>query len=142
MGMETITSLSKFAKGAGLVSLKKTNNCIIYTRVSTKEQADNNLSLETQKKGCEAYVLKLRYDVLAYFGGTYESAATDDRAPRMCSAHSTAERYEHQDSLADPTAQGSRAGLSLEPKASHQSLEQKSHLARRTMTTHWNCLFQ
>ena len=35
--------------------------------------------METQKKGCEAYVLKLRYDVLAYFGGTYESAATDER---------------------------------------------------------------
>jgi hypothetical protein len=32
------------------------------------------MSLETQKKGCEAYVLKYGYNVLAYFGGTYESA--------------------------------------------------------------------
>ena len=42
--------LIKFAKGAEVASLKKTNNCVIYTRVSTKEQADNNLSLETQKR--------------------------------------------------------------------------------------------
>ena len=77
--METTLSLSKFAKGAAIASLSRTNNCVIYTRVSTKEQADNNLSLETQKKGCEAYVLKHNYNVAAYFGGTYESAATDER---------------------------------------------------------------
>ena len=72
-------SLIKFAKGAEISKLKKSNNCVIYTRVSTIEQADNNLSLETQKKGCEAYVLKLGYNVLSYFGGTYESAASDER---------------------------------------------------------------
>ncbi len=77
--MEKILSLNKFAKGAEIAAAKKSNNCVIYTRVSTKEQADNNLSLETQKKGCEAYVLKLKYDVLSYFGGTYESAASDER---------------------------------------------------------------
>jgi site-specific DNA recombinase len=77
--MEKILSLNKFAKGAEIATAKKSNNCVIYTRVSTKEQADNNLSLETQKKGCEAYVLKLKYDVLSYFGGTYESAASDER---------------------------------------------------------------
>ena len=33
----------------------KENNCVIYTRVSTKEQADNNLSLGTQMKACEEY---------------------------------------------------------------------------------------
>ena len=72
-------SMIKFAKGAEIAKLKKSNNCVIYTRVSTKEQADNNLSLETQRKGCEAYVLKHGYDVLSYFGGTYESAASDER---------------------------------------------------------------
>ena len=72
-------SLTKFAKGAEIAQLKKSNNCVIYTRVSTKEQADNNLSLETQRKGCEAHVLKHGYDVLSYFGGTYESAASDER---------------------------------------------------------------
>lgn len=71
--------IKRFAKGAELVKAKSTNNCVIYTRVSTKEQADTNMSLETQKKGCEAYVLKYGYNVLAYFGGTYESAQTDER---------------------------------------------------------------
>jgi site-specific DNA recombinase len=60
----------------------KTNNrkkAIIYTRVSTKEQADNNTSLVTQKKFCEEYALKNGYEVVEYFGGTYESAKTDER---------------------------------------------------------------
>lgn len=56
-----------------------TKNCVIYTRVSTKEQADNNLSLETQKKACEQYARKNGYQILGCFGGTYESAKTDER---------------------------------------------------------------
>ena len=72
-------AMIKFAKGAEIAKLKKSNNCVIYTRVSTKEQADNNLSLETQRKGCEAYVVKHGYDVMSCFGGTYESAASDER---------------------------------------------------------------
>jgi len=39
-------SLEKFARGKVQVD-ERTNFCVIYTRVSTKEQADNNLSLET-----------------------------------------------------------------------------------------------
>jgi DNA invertase Pin-like site-specific DNA recombinase len=70
--------INRFAKGIETVKSKRTNDCVIYTRVSTKEQADNNMSLETQRKGCEAYVLKQKYNVLAYFGGTYESAQTDE----------------------------------------------------------------
>jgi site-specific DNA recombinase len=54
-------------------------NAVIYTRVSTKEQAENNLSLETQKKYCEAFTQKQNYNVVACFGGTYESAKTDER---------------------------------------------------------------
>ena len=77
--MEKKLLISNFAKGASKISTKKSNNCVIYTRVSTKEQADTNLSLETQKKGCDAYVLKHGYNVLSYFGGTYESAASDER---------------------------------------------------------------
>lgn len=55
------------------------SNCVIYTRVSTKEQADNNLSLETQRKSCEQYALKSKYTIAGYFGGTFESAKTDER---------------------------------------------------------------
>jgi site-specific DNA recombinase len=54
-------------------------NAVIYTRVSTKEQAETNLSLETQKKYCEQFTNKQNYSVIAYFGGTYESAKTDER---------------------------------------------------------------
>ena len=54
-------------------------NAIIYTRVSTKEQADTNTSLSTQKKHCEVYAKNNGYHVSAYFGGTHESAKSDDR---------------------------------------------------------------
>ncbi len=67
-----------FAKG-GQTIMAKGNNCVIYTRVSTKEQADNNLSLETQKKACEAFAKKNNYVIVGYYGGTYESAKTDER---------------------------------------------------------------
>jgi site-specific DNA recombinase len=60
----------------------KQNNrkkAIIYTRVSTKEQADNNTSLATQKKYCDEYAIKNGFEIAEYFGGTYESAKSDER---------------------------------------------------------------
>lgn len=77
--MEPLAPFSRFAKGAELAIKSRGNNCVIYTRVSTKEQAEGNLSLETQKKGCEQYVIRNSFNILAYFGGTYESAASDER---------------------------------------------------------------
>src|SRR6185437_4998183 len=56
-----------------------TGNVVIYTRVSTKEQADNNMSLETQRKAIEEYAQKRGLKIIAVFGGTYESAKTDGR---------------------------------------------------------------
>ncbi|HNT79603.1 MAG TPA: recombinase family protein [Bacteroidia bacterium] len=56
-----------------------TNNAIIYTRVSTAEQMETNFSLETQKKHCLEYAIKNNMNVIAEFGGTYESAKTEDR---------------------------------------------------------------
>jgi site-specific DNA recombinase len=67
------------AKGSSAAVTKSSSNCVIYTRVSTKEQADTNLSLETQQKACSLYAEKLGYPVLSNFGGTYESAQTDER---------------------------------------------------------------
>ncbi len=69
---------SSFAKGNQKQHVR-TNNCVIYTRVSTKEQADNNLSLEIQRKACELYAHKNKYVIRGCFGGTYESAKTDER---------------------------------------------------------------
>lgn len=51
---------------------------VIYTRVSSKDQ-DANTSLPYQKKICEEYAKRKGFTVVAYFGGTHESAKTDDR---------------------------------------------------------------
>ncbi len=52
---------------------------VIYTRVSTKEQAETNQSLETQLERCRGYAERHGYEVAATFGGTYESAKNDER---------------------------------------------------------------
>lgn len=70
--------LEKFARGK-TKEIERTNNCVIYTRVSTKEQADNNMSLETQRKACDQFAIKNNLIVKGYFGGTYESAKNDER---------------------------------------------------------------
>ena len=67
-----------FSKGL-LKAKTRGNNCVIYTRVSTKEQADNNLSLDTQKKACELYANKSNLQIMGFYGGTFESAKTDER---------------------------------------------------------------
>lgn len=54
-------------------------NVVIYTRVSSKEQADKNLSLETQRKTIQDCVDRTDRNVVGFFGGTYESAKTDGR---------------------------------------------------------------
>ena len=73
-------TLDKFKQFAPVKNeLGKNNNAIIYTRVSTKEQADNNTSLETQKRYCENYAKTNDLRVVGYFGGTYESAKSDER---------------------------------------------------------------
>lgn len=54
------------------------NNAVIYTRVSSADQEDNT-SLASQKRFCELYAQKRGLNIVGYFGGTYESAKTDDR---------------------------------------------------------------
>ena len=77
MKMSRLKDFEKFAPKKKTFSERK--NAIIYTRVSTKEQADTNTSLATQKKHCEIYAKNNKYNILAYFGGTHESAKSDDR---------------------------------------------------------------
>ena len=74
--MNRLEPFKQFATKSEKYSERK--NAIIYTRVSTKEQAETNTSLETQKKLCEQYAKNNNYIVKAYFGGTYESAKSDD----------------------------------------------------------------
>jgi site-specific DNA recombinase len=72
--------LKAFAKGKGREEVDLgIQNCVIYTRVSSKEQMDTNQSLEWQKKYCFEYAVKHKLDIKGYFGGTYESAKSDER---------------------------------------------------------------
>jgi site-specific DNA recombinase len=78
--MSTVENFSRFAK-TNLVkgSAKDNRNVVIYTRVSTKEQADKNLSLDTQLKIIKEYCERNNLNIIECFGGTYESAKTDGR---------------------------------------------------------------
>ena len=69
---------SRFSKGSELIPVTKTE-AVIYTRVSTKEQADNNASLDTQMKHCKKYAEEKGLEIVEFFGGTYESAKDDER---------------------------------------------------------------
>ena len=77
--MKTISLLQQFAKGKQPEQSVTGLNAVVYTRVSSKEQADTNKSLEWQKKYCEDYSAKNKLQIEGYFGGTYESAQTDER---------------------------------------------------------------
>ena len=77
--MNNLDPFKKFAKKNNSQTKAMTSNAIIYTRVSTKEQAETNLSLETQKRHCIECAKKKQLIVHEFFGGTYESAKTDER---------------------------------------------------------------
>ena len=66
-----------FSKGKKNIRFEN-DDCVIYTRVSGAKQMDG-LSLETQLKGNEEYAKRHKLIVRERFGGTYESAATDER---------------------------------------------------------------
>ena len=83
--MNQFRLIQSFAKGKASGNSKQTQrNTVIYTRVSTEEQADTNQSLETQKKYCLQYALKHDLNVLGFFGGlTKVQRRTDTRAPTL-----------------------------------------------------------
>jgi DNA invertase Pin-like site-specific DNA recombinase len=75
--MSDLSLFKQFAPQAPK-QFKEGNNAVIYTRVSSADQEDNT-SLASQKKHCEIYADRRGLNVVGYFGGTYESAKTDDR---------------------------------------------------------------
>ena len=79
MPMKYFDLFSSFAKESKAVQLNHSKKAVIYTRVSTKEQADNNASLNTQRKYCDEFAERKGLEVIEYFGGTYESAKSDER---------------------------------------------------------------
>src|SRR3974390_464350 len=72
-------AIQQFSKKSESVRQRNTGVCVIYTRVSSREQAENNSSLESQKRYCTEYASKKGYRVAGYFGGTFESAKSDER---------------------------------------------------------------
>ncbi len=76
--MKSLEILQGFGKGQKKPKTGSGKNAIIYTRVSSKEQTEN-LSLEVQLKGCEKFASKGALHIKGIFGGTYESAQTDER---------------------------------------------------------------
>ncbi|MBC7418266.1 MAG: recombinase family protein, partial [Pedobacter sp.] len=69
----------KFMKTSTVPFTANLKQAVVYTRVSSKEQADKNLSLDFQMRTIVEYAKKSGVEVLSYFGGTYESAKTDGR---------------------------------------------------------------
>jgi site-specific DNA recombinase len=75
-----LSSFGKWSKSSSKLSFRTEEKAaVVYTRVSSKEQADNNLSLDFQKRVIDEYASRNGYTTVAYFGGTYESAKTDGR---------------------------------------------------------------
>jgi site-specific DNA recombinase len=71
---------SKWAKNSATPSFAPSvKKAVVYTRVSSKEQFDKNLSLDWQRKTIEEFAGRNGFDILNLFGGTYESAKTDGR---------------------------------------------------------------
>ncbi|KAA9338801.1 recombinase family protein [Adhaeribacter soli] len=77
--MNDLKYFEAFTKVKDSAKKRQDTNALIYTRVSSKEQADTGNSLETQLKACEEYAARKGYEVLEHFGGTYESAKDDER---------------------------------------------------------------
>ncbi len=78
--MNTVDLFSKWAKKAEIpITNVKDKRAVVYTRVSTKEQSDKNLSLDWQKKTIDEFSQRNGFTISDYFGGTFESAKTDGR---------------------------------------------------------------
>ncbi len=76
--MKSPQLLQSFGKGEKIEHRIKNKNAIIYTRVSSKEQTEN-MSLDVQLKGCQLFASKNQFTIKGVFGGTYESAQSDER---------------------------------------------------------------
>jgi len=78
--MITNDAFAKWAKQSDTPRFSPSvKRAVVYTRVSSKEQYDKNLSLDWQRKAIDEYVGRTHFEILDYFGGTYESAKTDGR---------------------------------------------------------------
>jgi site-specific DNA recombinase len=70
--------LSEFVKQSNKLTWRTGNDIVSYTRVSSFDQNENT-SLATQKKSSIEYASRRSMQIIEFFGGTYESAKTDER---------------------------------------------------------------
>ena len=77
--MSNLEQFQQWAKTSATPYTANLKQAVVYTRVSYKEQADKNLSLDFQMRTIVEYAKKSGIEVLSFFGGTYESAKTDGR---------------------------------------------------------------
>ncbi len=70
---------TKFAKKSTKVARRKGTICVSYNRVSSKEQMVNGNSLDWQNEQIQQYATKNNLVIKATYGGTFESAKTDER---------------------------------------------------------------
>ena len=80
--MQTSVAFQKFSKHArkSKVIVPRTGNtCVMYNRVSSKYQMINGNSLDWQNEQMEQYAEKNKLFVKSKYGGTFESAKTDER---------------------------------------------------------------
>lgn len=76
--MNALSTFAKFSR-SNQPATTGVKTAVIYTRVSSKEQYDTNLSLDFQMKAIHDYAQRNDISIDAYFGGKYESAKTDGR---------------------------------------------------------------
>jgi DNA invertase Pin-like site-specific DNA recombinase len=70
------TKFKDFTKGRNTTKEITPGNAVLYNRVSTKEQEDNQ-SLDVQLNACSSYAERYRLNIVETFGGVFESAKTD-----------------------------------------------------------------
>ncbi|WP_207515048.1 recombinase family protein [Longitalea luteola] len=76
----TLDLFAQWAKRPdNIIAKDRERIAVVYTRVSTKEQYENNLSLDFQRATIEDYAKRHNFKTIEYFGGTFESAQTDGR---------------------------------------------------------------
>lgn len=74
--MNSLSEFKAFAKGK-INQIEESQNCVVYTRVSSKEQFDSNNSIDTQIKLCQQFAINNNLKIIENFGATYESAQSD-----------------------------------------------------------------
>jgi len=92
--MTEVAVFKSFGKGAKKQEVTGLR-AVVYTRVSSKDQA-TNLSLDTQRKACVEYAQKRNYEVVKFFGATYESATSDSERKEFSSMISFVKRAQEK----------------------------------------------